>query len=148
MSNIKTKTHDDNTNPFPVRQTIPRRRVAISDTLPSMAKQSFKAECDINNIMKAYQRTGAISHFATHEPQYAYCPSEDFREALEIVQQGRELFAALPSSIRTRFGNDPAEFLAFVQDDRNADEARALGLCKASEAPPLSPPGVAEDKPA
>jgi len=147
MSHSKMKTHDEKLTGYPVRSTIPRRRVAITNTLPSMAKQSFKAECDINNIMRGYQRTGAINHFATHQPQYAYCPSEDFREALEIVQQGRELFAALPSSLRTRFGNDPAEFLAFVQDDKNLEEARALGLCKPSEATPLPPAGGTEEKP-
>jgi phage internal scaffolding protein len=38
------------------------------------------------------------------------------------------MFNDLPSSIRSRFGNDPAAFLDFVNDEGNADEMIKLGL--------------------
>lgn len=108
---------------------IPRSRVALVTPADAVgAKQGFKTECDINFIMDQYQRTGAITHFATRQPQYGYAEAVEFREALEIVKQGETVFAALPSSLRAKFENDPARFLEFVQDPANADEMRALGL--------------------
>lgn len=97
----------------------------------SMAKQSFKKECDINQIMAKYQKTGAVTHVNKHEGQYGYATDIEFREALEVVRQGQEMFNDLPSSIRNKFSNSPEEFLAFVQDPQNAEEMRDLGLVAA-----------------
>lgn len=106
-----------------------RRRVAITTPADAIgAKQNFKQECDINFILDQYQRTGAIYHFNTRQPEYGYAEAVDFREALEIVKQGQSVFEALPSSLRARFQNDPAQFLEFVQDPANSDEMAQLGL--------------------
>lgn len=129
---------------IPVRSVIARRPVVLKDFGPTRAKQSMKAECDINNIMAKYQRTGAVTHFSKHSPQYGYAPATEFREALEIVREGEALFKALPSKIRNKFENDPAQFLEFVQNPENLDEMRELGLAnpRAPEAPaaPVEPP--------
>jgi len=42
----------------------------------------------------------------------------------------------LPAKVRDRFGQDPAEFLAFLSNPENADEARRLGILKPQEAAP------------
>lgn len=106
-----------------------RKRVAITTAPDAIgAKQHFKQECDINFILDQYQRTGAIYHFNTQQPQYGYAEAVDFREALEIVKQGQSVFDALPSSLRSKFQNDPARFLEFVQDPANAEEMATLGL--------------------
>lgn len=91
-------------------------------------KQSFKKECDINVIMARFEKTGALSHFARHAPSYGFAPAVTFHESLEIVRRGTEMFMDLPGKVRARFGNDPAQFLEFVQDENNADEMLALGL--------------------
>lgn len=129
---------------------IPRNRVQVVTPADAVgAKQSFKQECDINFIIEKFQTTGAITHFNTRQPQYGYAEAVEFREALDIVKKGQDLFASLPSSLRSRFENDPAQFLEFVQDPANGDEMVALGLREpktalektlTQEAPPSSNP--------
>lgn len=98
---------------------------------PSRTKQSMVAECDINNILKQYKRTGMIAHINAQaaQGQYIDLPSDqDFQESLNIVMRAEESFATLPSKVRARFGNDPQEFLAFMADPANQDEMISLGL--------------------
>lgn len=105
-----------------------------------LAKQSFQAECDINNIMAKYQRTGVIDHYAAESPRYGYATSQDFREAMQLVIEAERLFNGLPSQVRRKFANDPAEFLEFVQNPENRDEMAVLGLLdKGSEAAARAP---------
>ena len=47
---------------------------------------------------------------------------------METVAKGKTMFEELPSSIRTKFENDPAKFLDFVQDKENLTEMQELGL--------------------
>ena len=46
------------------------------------------------------------------------------------VAKATQAFMALPVAIRTRFGNDVVNLLEFIDDPRNIDEARKLGLLK------------------
>lgn len=103
------------------------RRVAIVCG-GGRTKQDMKDECDINKIMARFQRTGAITHVAKYEPQYGFAPAIEFQEATEIVRQAQQMFDDLPSALRKKFENDPAKFLDFVQDEKNADEMLELGL--------------------
>lgn len=133
-------------------QVDPKTGEIIS--LPSMTKQSFVAECDINNILKQYKLTGMVSHINAKAQAGAYLdlPDEtDFQSALELVIRAEESFATLPSKLRTRFNNDPAEFLEFMADPRNQDEAIELGLAtrrEETEPPlPLTQPPPAPPRP-
>lgn len=117
---------------------------------PSMTKQSFVAECDINNILKQFKTSGMLSHVNAQAAQGRYMdlPTEvDFQESLNTVIQAEDAFASLPSKLRSRFGNDPSEFLAFCTDPANKDEMRTLGLLNPlSPSPPPEPPAsVASD---
>ncbi len=114
----------------------PKKRVAIKFTEPTLTKQSFKKECDINNIMAKFQRTGAITHVQKNQQNYGFASALTFTESMNIVAKGQSMFNELPSSIRTKFDNDPAKFLDFVQDESNADELVELGL---ANAPPFDP---------
>lgn len=91
-------------------------------------KQSFKDECDINIIMKRFERTGTLNWVNRHSPQYGDVSGLEFQTAMDIVAAGKSAFAALPARIRDRFRNDPAQFLDFVQNPANAAEAAELGL--------------------
>lgn len=95
-----------------------------------MTKQSFKDECNINKIMDKFQKTGAINHYTTHAPQYGDCTAVELADALNIVAQAEEMFDELPSELRKKFGNDPEQFLEFVQDPKNLEEMRELGLAE------------------
>lgn len=108
----------------------PKMEVTI-ETGTVGAKQSFKDECDINRIMAKYQKTGALSWLSRNEGRYEDVSGFEFQSAMNVVASANEMFADLPSSIRKRFGNDPAEFLAFMGDPENAPEMIRLGLATA-----------------
>lgn len=107
------------------------------------ARQEMSEECDINNIMAKYQRTGAIDHFSRHSGSYDFATGESFHEAANIVLKAQAMFDDLPSKVRSRFGGDPAAFLEFVQDDSNAVEMDSLGLMRDGFEPPVVEPVVA-----
>lgn len=130
------------------------KKVGFKTTAKSLTKQSFTEECDINNIMKKYQKTGALDHLNKHEASYGFATSLSFQEALDTVEKGQTMFDELPSSIRTKFDNDPGIFLDFVQDENNMAEMVELGLAtnkiKTNESDPSTlakpPEGQKESK--
>ena len=115
-----------------IRKPYTREAVQIDAGGESRTKQSFKKECDINVIMAKYQKTGAITHFNKHQQNYGMADGQTFQDAMNLVCEAQEMFNDLPSSIRSRFGNDPAAFLDFVQNDENADEMARMGLIEQS----------------
>ncbi|WNK14762.1 MAG: internal scaffolding protein [Microvirus sp.] len=93
----------------------------------SLAKQSFRDECDINTIYKRFMVTGELP--ATRQPTYEdYVEVHDFRSAMEAIVQAREAFAAMPADVRAEFGNDPANFVDFCSNEENRDRIRQLGM--------------------
>jgi len=104
----------------PVRKTFPK---------PTMTKQSFQDECNINSIMKKYEQTGLISHTKNVQGSYGdFTNVEDYHAAINRVHAAENAFMALPSQIRKKFNNDPAAMLAFLDDPSNRKEALELGL--------------------
>lgn len=98
---------------------------------PSMTKQEFKRECDVNNVIKQYSTSGMLNHINAKASIGAYQDlpdSYDFQESLHVVHEAEKAFMTLPSKTRERFGNEPAEFLAFMSDPKNGDEMIKLGL--------------------
>lgn len=108
----------------------------------TMTEQCHKKDCDINHIVSKYEKTGILTHVRQVEPQYGYAPAVDFLEAMQIVTQAEQEFSALPSGLRARFGNDPANFLEFVNDPNSRDEAVKLGLIRKATESEESPEGI------
>ncbi len=123
-----------------IRHGGPYNQVSIMFAKKGRTKQSMKDECDINKIMEKYQKTGAVAHVNQHQSQYGFATSDDFAESMRIVTTAQDMFDGLPSSIRTRFANDPAQFLDFVQDANNKKEGQELGLWPEDEPPAPKPP--------
>lgn len=117
------------------RQLNTRKRVQTFNTEPSMTKQSFTEECNINNIIKKFQNTGQITHLNPHTPQYGYAPVNDFRESMEIVLLANQQFQELPSNIRRRFGNSAEQFLEFAQNPENHSQLVEMGLATKRQPP-------------
>lgn len=110
-----------------------QRSVARMPTVPegvSMTRQSHAAECDINNIMKKYQKEGIITHFNKFSEQYGDATGNDFTAAMQTISKANSMFEELPSSVRNRFENEPAKFLNFVQDPENHAELQRMGLAR------------------
>lgn len=104
---------------------IPDRPESLSRT-----KQSFKAEADINNIMKRYYKTGILGNPLDQRKGYFgdFTDTVDYHtmstKLIEIDQQ----FQTLPSKVREKFNNSPQAALDFLADEKNTDEAVDLGL--------------------
>lgn len=103
------------------------------DHSSDMAKQSFKDECNINKIMARFQKTGAIDHYAKHGPSYGDVTSTSLHQAMNIIAEAETMFEELPATLRKKFGNDPEQFLDFVQDPKNLEEMRELGLANSGK---------------
>lgn len=96
-------------------------------------KQSFRDECDINTIMARYMATGQVPDLQTRAPQYLdVTEGFDFQSMQNQIVEARNLFMELPSVLRARFANDPAEFLAYVRDPENIPEMTKLGLIQSA----------------
>lgn len=107
----------------------PHARVQTHPEGPSLCKQSFKDECDINKIMKKYVQTGIIEHLNEHKGRYGnFIGYEDYQTSLNQIHEAQDAFLKLPANIRSKFQNNPALFLAFVQNPENLDEMREMGL--------------------
>lgn len=94
---------------------------------PSLTRQEFKDDCDINRILRKYQLTGAINHFAKYSAEYGDYTACDLQSAYAMIQRAREMFDALPSAIRSEVMT-PEGFLKFVQDPANKARMQELGL--------------------
>jgi len=101
---------------------------------PSLAKQSFRDECDINNILRQFNVTGQLP-LGSVQPQYGdFSGITDYQSALNAVMAAQDSFLALPAKVRAKFDNDPALFVEFASDEANKDEMKAMGLLHAETA--------------
>lgn len=59
-----------------------------------------------------------------------------YHEAKNLIINAENQFNSLDAAVRIKFENDPAQFLSFVEDPKNAQELVKLGLAVAiPEAP-------------
>lgn len=107
----------------------------ISDQ-PSRTKQSFKDECDINVIMRRYDKTGVLPAGVGVGSYADFSSVGSFQDSQNILIKAQSQFDALPARVRDRFQNDPEKLLRFIADKANFEEAKKLGLLK-DEAKPL-----------
>ena len=115
------------------------------EVFESMTRQSEMAACDIHNILKQFSQTGfeQLVRERAAQGQYADLTNlPDYQEALNVVLDAQAAFAALPSQIRDRFHNNPEEFIEFVGDPANQDEAIRLGLASDTRTPEPPPTKV------
>lgn len=116
----------------------PKLRVQVDTTHGGPeARQEFKEEADINRIMARYQKGAPVTWLNTNAGRFEDVTGYDFQNSMNVIAEANEAFAQLPSSLRKRFGNDPAQMLEFLDDDKNKEEAIKLGLVKAD--PPPAP---------
>lgn len=115
-------------NPITYDRDANSAKSTFSFSKPSLTKQSFRDECDINNILRKFNVTGQLPAGSV-QPQYGdFSGITDYQSALNAVMAAQDSFLELPAKVRAKFGNDPAVFLDFVSDEANKDELKALGL--------------------
>lgn len=117
-----------------------RLRVQYSCGSELITKQEFKDECDINNILTQYKRTGIITHIMAQEPVYGDLPElSDYQQSLELFRQSQEAFDVLPAAVRRYFQNDPAQLLGALGDPSMRTTLEELGVLQGPATP--QPPG-------
>ena len=114
-------------------------------------KQSFKDECDMNNIVARINKSGFIpleAQDSLRRQVYADVSGapQSLEEAYAIVERADEAFSTLPARLRERFGG-PAGLLSFLDDPENLKEAQDLGLVAKTPPTPISGPKTAASTP-
>lgn len=105
------------------------RRGDLDVFLPSLTRQEFAEECDINTIMARYEAGGAVSHVNKAQPMYMDMTAiPDLREALDIMRDATISFNSLPAKVRREFDNDPQKFVDYAQNPENLARMREWGL--------------------
>lgn len=107
-----------------------RERSTFETIGPSLTQQHFKDEVDIKNTIRRYDRTGLIANVNKAVAHYGDFTASvnEYQDALNLVIEAQQNFAALPSEIREVFGNNPGQFLEQVQNPANKDRMIELGL--------------------
>ena len=81
-----------------------------------VTKQSFKDECDINNIVRRFSVTGQMPVTDMRAMYGEFDTTTDYQSALNKVMDADKAFMTVPSDIRARFNNNPAEYMRFLSD--------------------------------
>jgi len=110
------------------RESNGTRRVQFECTGPSKVEQSHRDECNINTIMAKCARTGLINQRSDVGTYGDFSSSVDYHTAQNKIVEANQAFDKLPSNIRKRFRNNPAELLDFINNEENETEARELGI--------------------
>jgi len=95
----------------------------------SRTQTQFAAECDVNNILKKYRNTGMLNHVMKTQGNYGdFSSVDDYQTTLHKLTTAQDNFLALPSELRSKFNNDPANLISFINDPKNYDDSVKYGL--------------------
>nr|QJB19250.1 MAG: internal scaffolding protein [Microvirus sp.] len=122
---------------------------------PSLTRQEFAEECDINTLMARYDTAiiGGPGNLPPIGPDnfvdWTTQPST-LLEYMDVMRTAETAFMSLNASIRKEFDNDPVEFVAFASDPENRAQMATWGLAnpipppepEPEKAPPAPPQGA------
>lgn len=89
--------------------------------------------------MKRYTHTGILSSTKGTErkPIFGdFTKQKDYQASLNTVILAEEAFSELPAKIRRRFDDKPSEFLKFMENPENFEEAKELNLITVTKTVP------------
>lgn len=110
-------------------------RVGIEFGDVSRTRQEFQMECDVNELMRRFEKTGMFPSNG-RVPRYLDCEGiPNFQDAMQLMIDGEAAFMQLPAVVRKEFDNDPQAFVLFAQDSANLDKMREWGLAAPEKAP-------------
>jgi phage internal scaffolding protein len=105
--------------------------------LPSLTRQEFAEECDINVLMAKFEKTGIFpGSLNPNEPRYLDVSDvPDLMQAHNVLQEATAAFMALPATVRRDFDNDPLNFVTFAENPDNLEKMREWKLAPPEPAP-------------
>lgn len=116
----------------------------------SLTQQADAEDADINVIVKRFARTGQLPQVQKTAMYGDFTSALDYKQCHEQIHKANLAFGELPANVRKRFGNDPAEFIEFMNDPDNAAEMIKLGLAEKPPLPqtdPAPPPAPTKENP-
>lgn len=108
---------------------------------PSMTRQEFRDECDINTIMARYDGYLSDPMRVMREPMYVDFTSMpgSLMDAMDMFREAEVAFMSLPAKVRKEFDNDPAMFVDYASDPENLGQMREWGLAPPAPVKPDAP---------
>nr|QJB19227.1 MAG: internal scaffolding protein [Microvirus sp.] len=104
---------------------------------PSLTRQEFMAECDINTIMAQYDGYLSDPMRSVRQPMYVDLASmpDNLVDAMAILNEARDAFYRLPAVVRRDFDNDPVLWADFASDPANVAQMREWGMAAPEKVP-------------
>lgn len=103
---------------------------------PSLTRQEFAEECDINTLMRRYEGHGQTINQLMSMPaqggryiDFGELP-QDLMGYMNFMKEAEAAFMTLPALVRKEFDNDPIMFCDFASDPANVEQMRAWDLAK------------------
>ena len=113
-----------------------RKREGFQTSGESMTQQNFAQEADSKTSMKKDDRTGIITSVTRGVAQYGdYSEVNEYRVALDMINQANSSFGAFPSQLRAMFQNAAGECMEFATNPANDEKMDELGLAAAAPSP-------------
>lgn len=117
---------------------------SFSTTGPSLTRQEFADECDINTLMARYETSviGGPGNMPPLGPQNFVdwtTQPQTLLEYMDVMRTADAAFMSLPAAVRKEFDNDPVEFVDFAQDPANQAQMASWGLAEPVKPPEPSP---------
>ena len=102
--------------------------MSVSDK-PSKTQQQYKEQCDVNNILAKYQKTGQVTHIAKTKGNYIDLTGvQSYQESMNTIIKAQNAFMQLPATVRKELGNDPQQLITLLSDEKQKEKAEKLGL--------------------
>lgn len=118
---------------------------------PSRTRQEFAEDADLNVIVARFGIGHEMPQNVTPPMSGDFSAVPDYRGAQDLLRKANEVFGNLPAKVRSRFDNDPAQYIDFLENPDNEAEAIALGLASKPapvDTPPDPQPAPGAPKPA
>lgn len=106
-------------------------RTGLYCTEPSLTKQEFKDECDINVILARYAQTDMVPPTVLPEHFRDFTNRTSYFEMSERVADAKAAFYTLDADVRAEYQNDPARWADSVVDKlqkRKFEALREMGI--------------------
>lgn len=120
---------------------------------PSLTRQEFAEECDINTLMSKYDAhvIGGPGNMSAAQPFYADFANipDTLLGYMEFMDMAETQFMRLPAVVRREFDNNAHQFVEFAANPANLEQMRSWGLAEPAKVdPPAAAPAAPPAPPA